>query len=167
MLSSRMHTRKQLLSWGRGVPPLNSVGEACVNQRSDMAWYVEMAESMSSCRGHGWHGQLGRAQLQNQRRFGVYLPTIAGKSTNQGRALYGISQAHAQCTPRCPHLVDAHGHAHEHVLRPLHHLAVDAQQVGALQRLEAKVVVVKVAVVADLAVQPLRVLCNARESKTQ
>lgn len=33
--------------------------------------------------------------------------------------------------------VDAHRHAHQHVLRPLHHLAVDAQQVRALQRLRA------------------------------
>mgnify|MGYP001806821524 CR=1 FL=1 len=49
MESSRMASRKQLLSWGRGVPPLNSVGEAWVNQRSDMAWYVVMADSMSSC----------------------------------------------------------------------------------------------------------------------
>ena len=35
-------------------------------------------------------------------------------------------------------LVDAHGHAHEHVLGPLHHPVVDAQQVGPLQRLRAR-----------------------------
>ena len=46
-------------------------------------------------------------------------------------------------------LVDAHGHAHQHVLGPLHHLAVEAQQVAALQGLEAEVVVVVVAVVDD------------------
>jgi hypothetical protein len=31
--------------------------------------------------------------------------------------------------------VDADRHPHQHVLRPLHHLAVDSQQVGALQGL--------------------------------
>lgn len=34
MLSPLLQMRKQLLSWGRGVPALNSVGEAWVNQRS-------------------------------------------------------------------------------------------------------------------------------------
>ena len=38
MLSFFMHTRKQEESWGRGVPALNSVGEACVNQRSESRW---------------------------------------------------------------------------------------------------------------------------------
>jgi hypothetical protein len=33
-----MHTRKQEDSWGRGVPLLNRVGEAWVNQRSDIRW---------------------------------------------------------------------------------------------------------------------------------
>ncbi len=35
-----MHTRKHEESWGRGVPALNSVGEAWVNQRWDSRWYV-------------------------------------------------------------------------------------------------------------------------------
>lgn len=42
-----MAMRKQLLSWGRGVPALNRVGEACVNQRSLRYRYVLSAESMS------------------------------------------------------------------------------------------------------------------------
>lgn len=44
-------------------------------------------------------------------------------------------------------LVNAHGHAHQHVLGPLDHLAIKAQQVAALQRFKAEVVVVVVAVV--------------------
>lgn len=43
-----MQTRKQEESCGRGVPLLNSVGDACVNQRSLMRWYVWMAASTSS-----------------------------------------------------------------------------------------------------------------------
>ena len=45
--------------------------------------------------------------------------------------------------------VDAHGHAHQHVLRTLHHLAVQLHQVGALQGAETEVVVAEVAVVDD------------------
>ena len=83
-------------------------------------------------------------------------------------------------------LVDANRYPHQHVLRPLHNPAVDAQQVGTLQclqygsptgpqlcgspplcevgtqhgraHLETEVVVVKVAVVDDLTVQALSVL---------
>mmetsp|Transcript_15211 Transcript_15211/g.45879 ORF Transcript_15211/g.45879 Transcript_15211/m.45879 type:complete len:232 (-) Transcript_15211:49-744(-) len=51
-------------------------------------------------------------------------------------------------------LVDADGHPHQHVLRSLHHLPVDTQQVRPLQGLEAKVVVVEITVVNNLAVQP-------------
>ena len=40
MLSSFMQMRKQEESWGRQVPALKRVGEACVNQRSDMRLYV-------------------------------------------------------------------------------------------------------------------------------
>ena len=40
MLSADMVSRKQLLSWLRGVPELKSVGDACVNQPSDMRSYV-------------------------------------------------------------------------------------------------------------------------------
>jgi hypothetical protein len=50
-------------------------------------------------------------------------------------------------------LVDADGHAHEHVLRPLGDLAVQAQQVRALERLEAEVLVVEVAVVHNRRVE--------------
>ena len=49
--------------------------------------------------------------------------------------------------------VDAHGNAHEHVLRPLGDLAVQLQQVGLLQRLEAGVVEFEVPVVQYGAVQ--------------
>jgi hypothetical protein len=52
-------------------------------------------------------------------------------------------------------LVDAHSHTHKHVLRPLGHLAVDLEEVGALEGLEAEVVEVEVAVVDDVAVQEL------------
>ena len=57
-------------------------------------------------------------------------------------------------------LVDAHGHTHEHVLRTLHHLAVQAQEVAALEGLEAEVVVVEVAIVDDGAVQHVGVLLD-------
>lgn len=40
MLSSFMQTRKQLESWGRVVPALKRVGEAWVNQHSDIRLYV-------------------------------------------------------------------------------------------------------------------------------
>ena len=54
-------------------------------------------------------------------------------------------------------VVDAHGHAHEHVLGALGHLAVEAKQVGALERLEAEVVVIVIAAVVDVPVEALRV----------
>jgi hypothetical protein len=38
MLSPLAQTRKQLESWGRGVPALKRVGLAWVNQRSDRRW---------------------------------------------------------------------------------------------------------------------------------
>ena len=40
MLSSVICSKKQLESCGRLVPALNSVGEACVNHRSDIRLYV-------------------------------------------------------------------------------------------------------------------------------
>ena len=43
-----MQMRKQEDICGRGVPALNSVGLACVNQRSLSSWYVWMAASRSS-----------------------------------------------------------------------------------------------------------------------
>ena len=43
-----MQMRKQDDICGRGVPALNSVGLACVNQRSLSIWYVWMALSRSS-----------------------------------------------------------------------------------------------------------------------
>ena len=57
-------------------------------------------------------------------------------------------------------LVDADGHAHEHVLRALHNDIVEAQQVRALQGLEAEVVVVEVSVIDDLRVKAVSVLHN-------
>ena len=54
--------------------------------------------------------------------------------------------------------VDADGDPHQHVLRPLDDAAVDAQEIRALEGLEAKVVVVEVAVVDDLGVELLGVL---------
>ena len=89
-------------------------------------------------------------------------------------------------------LVDADRHAHEHVLGTLDDLAVNAEQVGALQglhvqrgwvevrrkkrmadlinkytqnrpHLESKVIVVKVPVIADLIIQQISVLHNARQ----
>jgi hypothetical protein len=55
-------------------------------------------------------------------------------------------------------LVDANGHPHQHVLGPLHDLAIHFQQVGPLQSLEPKVVVLEVPVVDDDTVQTLLVL---------
>ena len=48
MLSSFMVSKKQLDIWGLGVPALNKVGVACVNQPSLIMLYVSMALSMSS-----------------------------------------------------------------------------------------------------------------------
>ena len=47
MESSFMAIRKHDESCGRGVPELNSVGDACVIQRSDSMWYVSTARSTS------------------------------------------------------------------------------------------------------------------------
>ena len=57
-------------------------------------------------------------------------------------------------------LVDAHRHAHQHVLGPLHHLAFEAQQVAPLQGFEAEEVVVVVPVVDDGRIQGSRVLVD-------
>ena len=56
-------------------------------------------------------------------------------------------------------LVDADGDAHEQVLGALHDLAVDAEEVRSLQSLVAEVIVVKVAVVHDLGIETVGVLC--------
>ena len=56
--------------------------------------------------------------------------------------------------------VDANGDAHEHVLRPLHHLPVDLEQVAPLERLEAEVLVGEVAVVDDGGVEAVGVLLD-------
>ena len=53
--------------------------------------------------------------------------------------------------------VYSHAHAHEQMLRPLHRLAVDLEQVGLLEGLEAEIVVVEVAVVDDGGVEAVRV----------
>ena len=55
-------------------------------------------------------------------------------------------------------LVDADGDAHQQVLRTLGDLAVDLQEVGFLQRLEAEEVVAEVAVVDDRRVEHLAVV---------
>jgi hypothetical protein len=52
--------------------------------------------------------------------------------------------------------VNTHGHAHQHVLRSLHRLAIDLEQIGLLERLKAEVVVAKVTVVDDGRVDFLR-----------
>ena len=57
-------------------------------------------------------------------------------------------------------LVNAHRNAHEHVLRALDQLAIDAQQVGPLQSLESEVVVVKITIVDDLRIKTLSVARN-------
>lgn len=44
MLSPLLQMRKQLLSWGRGVPALKRVGEACVNQRSLQVQHRQVAK---------------------------------------------------------------------------------------------------------------------------
>ena len=54
--------------------------------------------------------------------------------------------------------VDPHCHPHEHVLWPLNDVPVIAEEVGAFQSLEAKEVVVEIAIIDDLAVQAHLVL---------
>ena len=56
--------------------------------------------------------------------------------------------------------VHADGDAHVHVLRPLRDLAVQLQQVAPLERLEAKVVEVEVAVEDDARIELFLVLAN-------
>ena len=53
--------------------------------------------------------------------------------------------------------VDAARYAHEHVLRSLDDVAVDAQQVRALERLESKVVVLEVAVIDNRTVESVTI----------
>ena len=57
MESFFMQTRKQEDSCGRGVPALNSVGEACVNHRCDSRWYVSTAADQDG-RARGGGGML-------------------------------------------------------------------------------------------------------------
>ena len=54
-------------------------------------------------------------------------------------------------------LVDADGHSHEHLLRPLNNDAIALEKVRALERLEAKVVVLEVALVVHGGIEALRV----------
>ena len=57
-------------------------------------------------------------------------------------------------------LVDTDGYSHQHVLRALDNFTVDAQQIGALQSFETKVVVIKVTVVDNFRVKSFRILCD-------
>ena len=58
MLSSLTLSRKQLESCGRGVPALNSVGDAWVKSRCDMRSYDSTALSMSLCTKHNRPKQI-------------------------------------------------------------------------------------------------------------
>lgn len=40
--------KANLESWGKGVPALNNVGDACVNQRSDNKLYVYIDKKSNS-----------------------------------------------------------------------------------------------------------------------
>ena len=86
---------------GRGVPALNSVGDA---------WVKNLGARGEAVRGVAWREKT----------------TVDGPLRKQvvrfDRARHVL-------------LVDAHRHAHEHVLRPLHDGRVHAQQVRALERL--------------------------------
>eukprot|EP00962_Isochrysis_galbana_P021947 scaffold6503_cov115-Isochrysis_galbana.AAC.3 len=55
-------------------------------------------------------------------------------------------------------LMDANRDPHQHVLRSLHHLAFHPEKVGLLERLEAKEVVLEVAVIDEERIEPLLVL---------
>merc|ERR1740128_38516 len=56
--------------------------------------------------------------------------------------------------------MDADGHPHQHLLGSLHHLASDLEQIGALQGLEPKVLVLKVANVNDSRVKTIFVVLD-------
>merc|ERR1740129_2564086 len=56
--------------------------------------------------------------------------------------------------------VDATSNPHQHVLRPLHHAAVDSKQVTPLQRLETEVVIIKVTLVVDGSIELFLVLAD-------
>eukprot|EP00955_Chlamydomonas_euryale_P118130 366520-Chlamydomonas_euryale.AAC.6 len=103
MESSFMRSRKHDDSCGRGVPELNSVGLACVNQRSLIRWYVLIAASTSSW----WMPMDTRISM------------CCGRSTTRP-------------------LMRSRKHVTEH--------------------LQAKVVVVEVAIIAHFVVEALRVL---------
>merc|ERR1719500_1454665 len=56
--------------------------------------------------------------------------------------------------------MDAHGHPHQHLLGPLHTLPINLEQVGPLQGLEPKVLILKVTLVQDSSIQLVLVLLD-------
>ena len=54
-------------------------------------------------------------------------------------------------------VMNAHGNAHQHVLWTLSDFTVELEQVGALERLESKVVIVVVSAVIDVVVEHIGV----------
>merc|ERR1719265_1730183 len=66
------------------------------------------------------------------------------------------------CLNRCINIVcvDPTADTQQHVLRALHDLAMDSQEVRLLQRLETEVVVLEIPAVLDARVQPLCVLAH-------
>ena len=60
-------------------------------------------------------------------------------------------------------LVDTDSNAREHVLRACNNTAVDAEEVGALESLDPKVIVIKVTIIDNLRVQTLSVVADDLE----
>ena len=56
--------------------------------------------------------------------------------------------------------VNPYGDPHQHVLGPLDHFLIHTEEVGPLESLEAKEIVIEVPIIDDLAVQTLSILCK-------
>ena len=54
--------------------------------------------------------------------------------------------------------VDAHSDSHQHVLGSFYHATIHSQEVGAFERFEAEIIVIKITIVDDFRVQTFSVV---------
>ena len=144
-------TRKHEESWSCGVPALNSVGDAWMNHFSDMRLYLFIGVCAKSGSGvfrstiSAWD-QAQRARLKSSSDVGTVNP-------NCNSHLHTPTGGSTQLKARPAHCKHDAGGTHEHVLRPFDSSTMDLEKVRALERPEAKVVKVKIAVVDDRRVE--------------
>ena len=55
-------------------------------------------------------------------------------------------------------LVNSNSNSHQHMLRPFYNLPLNFQKVGPLKGFEAEIIIVKISIIYDLAVQTSRIL---------